>query len=109
MITGNVEKISGQSITVKNLKKISANTVTTVSQTERLTVTADNSTIIEQLTPKEPTTTDNNRTEETFGRIKITLDDIRPGDSITVFATMNISKVSAFTAEKIEIKTAPKI
>lgn len=121
MAVGIVEKISGQEIVLKDAKKIPENT-TSVTKPKSLIVIVDQSTVLERFVEKDALVLKNemeNFTKkqkesqntnipvmppEPFNRIRISLNDIKTGDTIVVFSAVNIRKLSSFTAKEINVQ-----
>jgi len=132
LVLGTVEKISGQEITLKNFQKIPNIAASSTGQAAPMVVVVDQSTIIERLVQKDIATINREKAAfldemtklqaqgalssatpiappESFTREKLTLNDIKAGDTITAFADGDISKVTTFTAAKIDVQDAPPI
>lgn len=123
-VLGTVEKISGQEITLKDFRKSMTATSSPVSQSARMTVLVDQSTVIQRLVYKDATTiakesadfykniqkiqTQNSptppRPPEPFSLEKIVLGDIHIGDVLTAYSGEDISELMTFTATKIEVR-----
>ena len=121
MAVGVVEKISGQEITLNNAKKIPENTTSGV-KSESLVVIVDQATTIERFVGKDTLVfqkeledfakkqkeSQNTNTPvmppEPFTRVKIGINDIKAGDTIVVFSTINIKKLTSFTAKEINVQ-----
>lgn len=123
-VLGTVEQISGQEITLKDFRKISSIVSTTSGQSDRIVVGVDQSTLIERLTHKDaavfsaeldafykniqkapaqnPSTSP--ASPVPFTLEKITIGDIKVGDSITASFAEDIANLTTFTATKIEIQ-----
>lgn len=130
LVLGTVGKISGQEVTLTNFRKVPDVTGNPTGQTGSMVVTVDQSTIIDRLVQKDSTTISEEiaaftekvqksqaqgvlssttpvTPPEPFTRVEITLNDIKVGDTIAVFAGGDISKSTTFTAARIEIQDAP--
>jgi hypothetical protein len=122
-VLGTVEQISGQEITLKDFRKISNTGASSVDQLERIVVTVNQTTIIERVTRKDrivfskeldafgekqaqgaQSTSTPLTPPEPFTLEKITLSDIKVGDSIVASSAEDISKLSTFTATTIAIQ-----
>lgn len=130
MLVGTVEKISGQEITLNNVKKLPEIIPATAAQSENVIVSVDQATRIERFVTKDgavltreqtaysaaaanlqaqgaESTTTPLRPPEPFTRVGIALTDVRVGDVIVASSNDDISKASAFTATMIEVQIAP--
>ncbi len=125
MLFGTVDKISGQELVLKDVKRILDTTSGTSSQT--VAVSIDSSTIIERLVPKDVATlkkeqdafskelqaqgavgpTNSIVPPEPFIRTKIAFSDIKVGDSLVVSSNQDLSKLTAFTATQIDVQDNP--
>lgn len=127
LVLGTVEKVSGQQITLKDFRKIPIITDST-DQSARMSVTVDQNTIIERLVQKDSATISKERDAflkkiqaqgafssttamlqppEPFTREKLTLGDIKVGDTLAVFAAEDIAKLTVFTAARVEVQVIP--
>jgi hypothetical protein len=131
MVMGVVDGISDQKITLKNFQKLPPVGVPKSSdEDKRMTAIVIDTTVIEKIGQKDIKVIQEEQAAftkkmqeqagkapeagvlpivppEPFTREKITLQDIKSGDSITVFAGEDISKLDEFTASRIEIRTLP--
>jgi len=122
MILGTVDKISGQEITLKDVRRISDTSPGAVGKS--VTVTVVSSTIIERLVLKDAATlkkeqdafskelqakgandpTNSMVPPEPFTRTKIAFSDIKAGNFLVVSSDQDLSKLSAFTATRIDVQ-----
>jgi hypothetical protein len=119
MVLGTVDSISGKEITLKEVKRIPDTASGAVSQS--VTVTVESSTVIERLVAKDPAVLQKEQDAfmkkvqaqgpgdsivppEPFTRTKITLDAIKAGDVVVASSNQDISKLTAFTATRIDVQ-----
>ena len=119
MVFGMVDSVSGKEITLKDVKRIPDTASGTISQP--VVVTVDFSTIIERLVAKDSAVLQKEQDvfmkkvqaqgpgdslvpPEPFVRTKITLDAIKAGDFIVASSNQDISKLTAFTATRIDVQ-----
>jgi hypothetical protein len=121
MAVGVVEKISGQEITLKNVKKMPGNSVSS-GKPESVVITVNQTTVIDRLIKKDIAVIKNELAnftkiqEEAFGvpvsvlppepftRIKSTISNIKIGDTLVVFSGLDIAKQTAFVVTEINIQ-----
>lgn len=122
-VSGTVEKISGQEITLKDFIEISKTSDVSVSQLAQIAVTVDQSTIIERLVHKDlmafskeldafgerqtqeaQNSTTPSAPPEPFTREKIALEDIKLGDIMVTSFILGATTSTTFTATKIDIQ-----
>lgn len=129
LVIGTVEKISSQKITIKDFRKIPI-VASSTDQSARMTVVANVTTIIERLIQKDiavinkerdaflkeieaqgaySSTTAMIQPPTPYTLTKITLSDIKVGDTVSAFAAEDISKLTTFTATKIDIQNASSV
>jgi len=125
---GTVEKISGQDITLKDVKRIPETPASTANQSSTVVVTVGQATVIERLVQKSVTVLNKEMAAysetseklqaqgavdipappEPFTREKIALKDIQTGDTLVAFSAGDISTLSAFTTTRIEVQFIPQ-
>ena len=128
LVLGTVEKISGQQITLKDFRKVPI--AISADQSARMIIVVDQNTIVERLVQKDSATINKEiaaftekvqklqaqgaqgtttplTPPEPFTREKLTLGDIKVGDTLAAFASEDIAKLTSFTATKIDIQVAP--
>lgn len=127
-VLGVVEKVSGDEVTVKDVRKILDTAASTEPQEAHMVVSIDGLTLIERLIYKDGATimkeaeviyesaqeiqTQNQSvtppaTPDPFTREKITVSDITLGDAISVTATEDIQTPNWFIATEIVVTVMP--
>lgn len=123
-LLGTADTVSGQTITLKDVKRITQ-AATDTTKSETVTVTADQSTLIERLVQKDATvlskemaaftkklqgtsgTTTSLIQPDPFVHQKIMLSDIKAGETLSVSSSENIAESNAFTATRISVLPVP--
>lgn len=118
---GVVEKISGNEIFLKDVKKMPDNN-NSANQTESIVVLVGEKTVIERFVQKDLASMKNELDSfiekqkklqgtatstippEPFTRTKIALEDIKAGETIVVFSSADISKLTSFMAIGINVQ-----
>lgn len=120
MAVGIVEKISGKDIFLKDTRKMPSK-ITSGDLTESIVVTVDNATVIENLIQKDSesikkdladfvekqkqNTTTPTIPPEPFTRARVAFEDIKVGDILVVFSSVDISNLKSFVATRINIQS----
>lgn len=122
MLFGTIDKVDGKDLTLKDVQRIPSSAS---GAADTVTVTIDSVTVIERLVSKDSATlekeqaafmkkveTQQGSTEsivppEPFTRVKIALSDLKAGDFVVVSSNQDLSKLSAFTATRIDVQDAP--
>jgi hypothetical protein len=118
-VLGTVEKVSGQEIKLKDVKKI-LYTDAPIDQGAQMVITVDQSTTVERFMhkdmsvfAKELEAFNQNQSRSTstppippkpFTLVKVTLSDIKVGDIVTASSLKDIATLTTFTATTIAIQ-----
>lgn len=119
-VLGTVEKISGQEITLKDVKKILNTGGAPIDWVARMVITVDQSTVVERFMrkdmlvfAKELDAFSQNKARSTstppkppapYTLGKVTFSDIKVGDIVTVSSLKDIATLTTFTATTIAIQ-----
>jgi len=122
MLFGTIDKVDGKELTLKDVQRIPGSAS---DATDTVTVTVDSATVIERLVPKDSATLKKEQADfskkaetqqdsieslvppEPFTRVKITLSDLKVGDFVVASSNQDLSKLSAFTATRIDVQDTP--
>ncbi len=120
MAVGTVEKISDKEIFLKDARKMPSKVISG-DPTESIVVTVDKATVIENLIQKDSesikkdladfaekqkqNTTTLTIPPEPFTRVGVALEDIKVGDILVAFSSVDISSLKTFVATRINIQS----
>lgn len=122
MLFGTIDEVDGKELTLKDVKRIPGSAS---DATDTVTVTVDSATVIERLVPKDSATlekeqaaflksveTQQGSTEsivppEPFTRTKVAFSSLKAGDFVVVSSNQDLSKLSVFTATRIDVQDTP--
>lgn len=129
MILGVVEVISGKEITLKDIQKLPILLTDdgVVDDSIRMVVAVTNETVIERIIPKSRAAIENDKRifdeekqkqkeqnittplvpPQSFTVEKITMQDIKIGDKLSVFTEDDVAKKTSFVANRVSLKIDP--